>query len=289
MSLSNHRTEWSKKVFQRPDRRSGGIIRRASLRDDTGAKTVGALRLKGKRKVVDLLKRGAADLGIQLSPRQIKCFQLYYETLADWNRRVNLTAVIEPEEVQTRHFVDSLTVAQVIPRAMLAGGRFADVGSGGGFPGVPLKIAFPAISIALIEATAKKAAFLLHLKGVLSLLDVEVLAERVETLARQPRLRDGFDCVFVRAVAGMSALAELTLPLCRTGGIVVAQKSLGVEEELKASEKAIEKLGGGVKDVREVAVAGILAPRVLVVLEKRQPTPERYPRRPGIPSKRPLR
>ena len=146
---------------------------------------------------MDLLKRGAADLGIQLSPRQIKCFQLYYETLADWNRRVNLTAVIEPEEVQTRHFVDSLTVAQVIPRAMLAGGRFADVGSGGGFPGVPLKIAFPAISIALIEATAKKAAFLLHLKGVLSLLDVEVLAERVETLARQPRLRDGFDCVFV--------------------------------------------------------------------------------------------
>lgn len=238
---------------------------------------------------MDLLKRGAADLGIQLNPRQIKCFQLYYETLADWNQRVNLTTVIEPEEVQTRHFVDSLTTAQVIPKAMLDGGRFADVGSGGGFPGVPLKIAFPAISITLIEATAKKAAFLLNLKSVLSPLDVEVLAERVETLARQPHLRDGFDCVLTRAVASMSVLAELTLPLCRTGGIVVAQKSLGVEEELKAAEKAIEKLGGGVKDVREVAVAGILTPRVLVVLEKRRPTPERYPRRPGIPSKRPLR
>ena len=237
---------------------------------------------------MDLLTTGAASLGIQLDTDQVVKFERYYKALTKWNERVSLSSIVEYEEVQRRLFLESLTVAQAIPRDVLAAGRFADVGSGGGFPGVPLKIAFPAISMTLIEATGKKAAFLRHLIDVLRLHDVDVIAERAEAVAHRPRIREAFDCVLVRAVAAMSTLAELALPLCKQGGVVVAQKSLGVEPELDIAARAIETLGGSLKEVKEVAIAGILDPRVLVVLEKRQPTPERYPRRAGMPAKRPL-
>ena len=235
---------------------------------------------------MDLLRTGATSLGIQLNTDQVEMFERYYETLIEWCERVNLTAIVDKEEVQRRLFLESLTVAQAIPSDTLATGRFADLGSGGGFPGVPLKIAFPAIGMTLIEATRKKAAFLRHLVDVLRLHDVDVMAERAESLAHRPAIRETFDCVLVRAVASMSTLAELALPLCRLGGVVVAQKSLGVEPEIDAAAGAIQTLGGDLKEVREVA--GVLDPRLLVVLEKRRPTPERYPRRPGMPAKRPL-
>ena len=237
---------------------------------------------------MDLLTKGAASLGIRLNDDQVEKFERYYQTLTEWNERVNLTSIVEYEEVQRRLFLESLTVAQAVPRDVLGGGRFADVGSGGGFPGVPLKIAFPTISMTLIEATGKKAAFLRHLIDVLPLHDVDVMADRVEALAPRPEIRETFDCVLIRAVAAMSTLAELTLPLCKEGGVVVAQKSLGVEPELDAAARAIETLGGGLKEVKEVEIAGVLDPHVLVVLEKRGPTLERYPRRAGMPAKRPL-
>ena len=239
-------------------------------------------------KALELLKAGAAALGVHLSLAQLEQFQRYYEELADWNTRVNLTSVSGLDNVQTTLFLDSLTVSVAIPEDLLESGRFVDVGSGGGFPGIPLKIAFPRSRATLIDSTGKKTAFLVYLKEVLGLSDVDVHTGRAETLAHDPILRETFDLVLIRGVAKMPVLAELTLPFCRTGGIVIAQKKVGIEEEIKQAERAIETMGGELKEVREVPVKELGGARGLVVLEKIGPTPERYPRRPGMPAKRPL-
>ena len=239
---------------------------------------------------MELLVRGAAELGVRLDRAQTDQFHRYYQELVVWNRRVNLTAVVRQDQVQTRLFLDSLTVFDVVPQSLLrAGGKFADVGSGAGFPGLPLRIAFPDIRMTLIEATAKKTTFLRHVSRVLGLSDVQVITGRAEILARDPGLRESFDVVLSRAVAKLSVLAELTLPFCSMNGLVIAQKSADVDEEIKYAESAIETMGGTVREVKEVVAGESDHGEVLVVLEKMTPTPDRYPRRPGIPAKRPLR
>jgi 16S rRNA (guanine527-N7)-methyltransferase len=241
---------------------------------------------------VELLEAGAKALGIHLSLVQMQRFRRYYEELTDWNTRVNLTSVTGWREVQARHFVDSLTVSLAIPPDLLESGRFVDVGSGAGFPGVPLKIAFPGLRPTLVEATARKAAFLSALKDVLGLVDVDVRTGRGETLAHDPELRGGFDFALVRAVGSMAVLAEVTLPFCRVGGFVVAQKKRAIEGEIARARRAVETMGGRVREVRDVTeVAGteyLGEDRSLVILEKVGPTPDRYPRRPGMPAKRPI-
>ena len=237
---------------------------------------------------MDLLKAGAAALGVSLDPLQMAQFRRYYQELVDWNRRVNLTSVTDCVEVQSRHFVDSLSVSAVLNGSLLDGGRALDVGSGAGFPGLPLKIAFPKLRITLMDATNKKASFLRHVSRVLGLDDVEVLAGRAETLAHDADLREEFDLVLSRAVAQLPVLAELTLPFCRLGGLVVAQKGVGVDAEVRQARKAIEAVGGTLKEVREVQLADFGAGAALVVIEKEAATPPKYPRRSGIPAKRPL-
>ena len=237
---------------------------------------------------MEKLRAGATGLGIGLSDAQIEQFRRYYEVLTDWNSRINLTSVTGREEVQTTHFLDSLTVSLAIPRDLLKEGCFADVGSGGGFPGIPLKIAFPGLRATLIESTAKKTAYLRELCGRLGLSGVDVRTGRAETLAHDPELREQFDIVLARALAGMAVLTELTLPFCRMGGRVVAQKKLGIDEELSRAEGAITSMGGTFRELREVELRELGEPRALVVLEKVGSTPDRYPRRPGMPAKRPL-
>ncbi len=234
------------------------------------------------------LAKGAADLGLHLSLAQLKRFQRYYLELVDWNRRVNLTSVTEWKDVQVRHFLDSLTVVLAIPTRRLNSGRFVDVGSGAGFPGIPLKIAFPAIETTLVEATGKKADFLRNLAQSLGLPGVDVRTGRAETLAHDSQMREGFDVALTRAVARMNVIAELTLPFCRLGGIVIAQKSIDVKDELAQAEKAVGTLGGAIREVKQVEIPALGRRRSLVVLEKIATTPERYPRRPGMPEKRPL-
>ena len=165
------------------------------------------------------LREEAAQLGIDLSDPQLRLFRRYYEELVRWRSRVNLTAVTDVEGVRSRHFRDSLSVALAFPGPVGEGARLLDVGSGAGFPGLPLKIAFPRLRTTLIEATAKKTAFLGHLVDALGLTGVEVLTGRAETLGREDGLREAFDLVAARAVAGLPALAELTLPFCRLGGL----------------------------------------------------------------------
>jgi len=235
----------------------------------------------------DILEREIGNIGVELSLAQLELFQRYYYELTEWNSRVNLTSITEWEAVQTRHYLDSLTVALVIPEEILSSGRFVDIGSGGGFPGVPLIIAFPGMRGTLIEATGKKVAFLEHVKDTLELEGLEIQNGRAETLARDPSLRESFDVVLSRSVAGMAALAEMTLPFCRIGGLVVAHKGQNIEDEMTAAAKAITVTGGTIKEVRTVSLEG-LSERSLVVLEKVSPTPDRLPRRPGMPSKRPI-
>ena len=237
---------------------------------------------------MELLRAGATAIGIDLGFAQIEQFRRYYKEMAVWNARMNLTTVTEWKEVQTRHFLDSLTVSLAIPQAILEYGRFLDVGSGAGFPGVPLKIAFPESRATLIDSTAKKTAFLLHLRDELGLEDVDVRTGRAETLAHDQRLRGGFDFVVARAVASLAALVEWTLPFCRIGGIVVAQKKSDVRDETARARRATATMGGKLREIREVSFKELGEVRSLVVLEKNSPTPELYPRRPGMPAKRPL-
>ena len=237
---------------------------------------------------MEILVEGAARLGIGLDGEQVEQFRTYYDELISWNEKVNLTAVTGREEVQKRHFLDSLAVASTLPATILHGSdRLLDVGSGAGFPGLPLKIAYPRIDITLLEATGKKTAFLRHVVDRLGLEGVEVVAGRAEEQAHRPELRERFGAVASRAVARLDVLAELCLPFCAVGGVMIAQKGPKVEEELLGARNAIETMGGRADD-RGMLVASPVGIGTLVVIEKQRATQPSYPRRPGIPSKRPL-
>ena len=235
----------------------------------------------------DYLISGAEALGIDLTETQVKRFVRYYAELARRNERVNLTAITEWEAVQSRHFLDSLAAAMALPAEALHAGSFIDIGSGGGFPGIPMKLAFPGMQGTLLDATAKKTAFLTHVCETLALKGMTVRAGRAETLGHETGLRESFDIALARAVAEIAALAELTLPFARVGGLVVMHKKADVAAEIGRARGAIETLGGELREVLPVTLPG-LDDRALVVIEKLRPTPGRYPRRPGMPAKRPL-
>ncbi len=233
-------------------------------------------------------REGLSQLGVTLSDDQVRQLQVYERELESWNRRFNLTRITGRERVQTFHFLDSLTAVLAIPPEIRAGGRVIDVATGAGFPGIPLKIALPGLRLTLVDSVGKKATFLEHLLDALELPDVQLLLERAETLAHEPENRDSFDVALARGLAPMRILAELTLPFCRPGGIVVAHKKGDVSQELEDADNAITTLGGRLSEVQPVNVTGLEDNRALVVVEKISPTPARYPRRPGIPKKRPL-
>ena len=238
-----------------------------------------------------LLVDGAAQLGIHLESRQIQQFEQYYRELAEWNKRANLTAIEGYQETQVLHFLDSLTVClafQSVPDGLSGISRVVDVGSGAGFPGLPLKLAFPHLELHLVESVGKKTAFLEHLTALLRLDGVTVHTGRAETLARDPALRDSFDMALVRGVARLSLLLEYALPFCLEGGSVVALKHGGLESELAEAEHALSELGGRQSGLFPVTLQGLTDNRIVAVFEKTGPAPERYPRRVGIPAKRPL-
>jgi 16S rRNA (guanine527-N7)-methyltransferase len=237
------------------------------------------------------LIEGAAAVGVRLTADQQAAFQLYYEELVAWNQKFNLTAITEHEQVQIRHFVDSLSclLAEEARRALnRPNARVIDVGTGAGFPGIPLKIVCPAISLTLLEATGKKVAFLEHMIGRLRLQKVSAVKARAEDLAHDPAHRERYDLALARAVAELPVTVEYTLPFCKVGGWVVAHKGESGASEAWAAEKGIHLLGGELRRVVAVELPGLPEDRSLVIMEKVSPTPANYPRRPGIPGKRPL-
>lgn len=237
------------------------------------------------------LVQGARSLGIDLSAAQLDQLARLGASLREWNQRVNLTRITDPAEVEVRHFLDSLTAAIPLLPALREGyaPRLIDVGTGAGFPALPLKVAFPAIRLTLLEATAKKAAFLRHAVQHLGLQAVEVLVERAETAARDPGHRDRYDWATARALGPLPVVVELCAPFLAPGGLLVAQRRGDLEAELRAASAAFQALKVAPRAPVPIALPGLADGRGLVVGEKYDFTPERYPRRAGIPNKRPIR
>lgn len=235
----------------------------------------------------EILRDGTRQYHLSLSEAQLVMFETYvYEILA-WNKRVNLTGITTLEDIAVKHFLDSLSVVLVLPQTA---DRFSviDVGSGAGFPGLPLKIALPNLQVTLLESTRKKTNFLQHMVKKLQLDQVTVLTARAEEAGQQQEYRECFHIAVARAVSSLTILLEYTLPFVRIGGRMIAQKGQYPSGEIAAARKAVKALGGEVSQVLPVKVPGLDADRHLVVIEKVKSTPGPYPRRPGIPAKQPL-
>jgi 16S rRNA (guanine527-N7)-methyltransferase len=273
---------------------------------------------------VSALLEGARAFGLALDEAQVRMFVQYQVELFTWNQKFNLTHISEPAEVTSRHFLDSLSFfslvvfgnaepfapASPVPHAGLASTprsytetaalglplgnapsvvSVIDIGAGAGFPAIPLKIVRPAWHLTLLEATRKKCDFLEHIVDTLHLDHTRVVWSRAETAAHLAGEREQYDLVVARAVAELSVLAEYMLPFARVGGGCVAWKGDAIEAEVNAAGGAIAQLGGRLQTVRQVRVPGIDQKRHLVVLDKVAPTAKIYPRREGIPAKKPLR
>lgn len=235
---------------------------------------------------MDELVMWAEGYGLALTPAQAGQFAAYEALLMEWNERISLTAIRTPREIRIRHFLDALTCATVT--GPLDGATLIDVGSGAGFPGLPLKILYPDLELTLVDSVAKKARFLELMAAELGLSRVTVLSERAEVLGQAADYRERFDWATARAVAEMRVLAELLLPLARVGGRVLAQKGASAAEETAAAGAAIAALGGGTADIAEIHLPETEQPHYIVTIPKQRPTDARYPRRAGIPAKRPL-
>jgi len=251
--------------------------------------------------VMELLCEEAKRIGLVLGKQHLAQFDLYYRELAAWNQRFNLTTITGYEAVQRKHFMDSLTcllafpasgqetsVANTMPVQLDTHGLcLLDVGSGAGFPGLPLKIMLPGARVTLVESIGKKVAFLRHMIQLLDLRDVEVIQGRAEEIARLPSHRERYDVVVARAVAQLVVLSEYCLPFCRIGGRMIAQKGEDAQAETEHSAAAMERLGGQLVVVKAVDLS-LGTARYLVVVDKVARTPDLYPRRVGVPSKRPM-
>ena len=191
--------------------------------------------------------------------------------------------------MQVKHFLDSLTVVQALKLPLSKGVKLIDVGTGAGIPGIPLKILLPEIELVLLDATKKKASFLEHITEKLKIKNTGVVVGRAEEVAHRPEYRQQFDIVLSRAVAELSALVELTLPFCAIGGRFIAQKKGSIQAEVQSARQAIFLLGGELTDVKSIDLPEFGDRRWLVVIDKIGKTPSQYPRRPGIPAKRPLK
>ncbi|MSQ34056.1 MAG: 16S rRNA (guanine(527)-N(7))-methyltransferase RsmG [Dehalococcoidia bacterium] len=228
---------------------------------------------------------GARRLGVQLSAGQLDAFARYAAALTSWNHRVRLVGSTDPHELYVRHFLDSLTLLPLLPPGLLT---VVDVGTGAGLPGIPLKLARPELDLALVESVGKKAAFLRQMAVELGAHGVAVLQARAEAVGRDPAQREHYDVAVSRALAELAVVLELGLPLVRVGGLCIVLKKGDISGGLARAQNALEQLGGRLAQVRDAGLPDLLPGHLLVIIEKVAPTPERYPRRPGIPAKRPL-
>lgn len=226
------------------------------------------------------------QLGLHLSRSQLSALSLYERELIDWNTRFNLTAIRDPQEIHIKHFLDSLTCLQAMRESPI--GRLIDIGTGAGFPGIPIKIIHPKMQLTLVESVGKKAEFCRHVVKILDLQGVEVVQERAETLGQDPDYRERYDWAVARAVAILPVLAEYLLPLVQVGGGMLAMKGESGPAEAHSAEHALRVLGGHLRQLLPVTLPGVVEERYLVVIDKVAATPSGYPRKVGVPAKHPL-
>ncbi len=234
----------------------------------------------------EALEWAAADYGLVLNTVQQQQFTLYYQLLVEWNGKMNLTAITAPQEVAVKHMVDSLSCYD--ERLFPQGAKVIDVGTGAGFPGIPLKIFRPDLRLTLLDSLNKRLVYLQAVVDKLSLAEVQFIHGRAEDVAHNRKFREKFSLVTSRAVARMTVLTELCLPFASVGGYFLALKGRDVSTEVKDAKRAIQILGGNVSEVRPVCLPGLTDERSIVVMQKMRLSPENFPRRPAIIEKKPL-
>ncbi|HCD42092.1 MAG: 16S rRNA (guanine(527)-N(7))-methyltransferase RsmG [Bacillota bacterium] len=234
----------------------------------------------------EVLVAGGKALGIDIRRDMLDLFDLHYQALVEFGMETNLTSIEGREEVAVKHFLDSLVCSKAIE--IEDDWRVVDVGTGAGFPGIPLKVQKPSLVLTLLEASRKRVEFLQVLASRLELTDTEVIWGRAEDIARNERHRETHDLVVARGVAEMAVLAELCLPFVKVGGVFAALKGPRVKDELPRGMKAIETMGGYMERIEDIALPWNYGQRSIVIIRKKTSTPEKYPRRPGIPAKRPI-
>lgn len=232
----------------------------------------------------EIMTENLKKLNIELAEKQLEQFYEYMNILIEWNKVMNLTNITEPIEVIQKHFVDSLTVLKHIKETDM----IIDVGTGAGFPGIPIKIAFPKTKIVLLDSLNKRIKFLNEVIAKLKINDVEAMHGRAEELAHNKIYREKYDIAIARAVAPLNVLSEYLLPFIKVNGIAICMKGSKGKEEAKNGEKAIEILGGKIKEIKEFELPNTDICRTILILEKNKNTDKKYPRRSGIPSKEPL-
>lgn len=226
------------------------------------------------------------NLHVSLTPAQVNMFAMYEALLIEWNTKFNLTTITDHDKIRVKHFLDSLTCLRIVPEK----GSFSliDIGTGAGFPGIPLVIINPSIKLTLVESVGKKADFCRIAVEKLQLTNTQVITSRAETIGQDKKFRECYDWAVARAVAPLPVLAEYLLPLVRIGGSMLAQKGGDVDIEIGQSENAIQTLGGKLDSVIPITLPNGLGERTLIQIRKITPTPSKYPRRPGTPKKKPL-
>ncbi|NLP50368.1 16S rRNA (guanine(527)-N(7))-methyltransferase RsmG [Bacillus sp. RO1] len=235
-----------------------------------------------KEQFISLLE----EKGISLSPQQLSQFDTYYKLLVEWNEKMNLTAITDEEEVYLKHFYDSITASFYVDLNQEL--SLCDVGAGAGFPSIPLKICFPNLKVTIVDSLNKRITFLQNLASELGLKNVHFVHDRAETFGKNTDYREKFDLVTARAVARLSVLSELCLPLVKEGGMFVPMKAAAASEELEKGKKALQILGGKLEKVHSFSLPLEESERNILIINKIKSTPKKYPRKPGTPNKQPL-
>jgi len=235
---------------------------------------------------IQLFQKSLEEKGISLSSRQLEQFDMYFNMLVEWNEKMNLTAITDKPGVYLKHFYDSISAAFYFDFSRDY--NICDVGAGAGFPSIPIKICFPHLKISIVDSLQKRITFLNELANSLQLDGVNFYHDRAETFGRRPDLRESYDIVMARAVARMSVLSELCLPLVKVGGLFIGMKGANLSEEMEDAKKAINVLGGKVENIYHFQLPIEESERNIIIIKKERKTPNKYPRKPGTPNKSPI-